>query len=412
MKAAEKAGKPDKGQEGAGLLATVPRALPALVEAQQIASRAAGVGFDWENPEQVLDKLHEELAEFAEARRRASQAELEDELGDLLFVLVNLARFVKVDPEAGAAQDQREVSPALRLHRTKVGGTRQQTGGIQHSGNGGAMAGSEAVIEIRQLSQLDEFAEVLRLQQVIWGFADVELLPLRFLVVVSKVGGHVFGALWIWRSPRPRWRRRFRLRSRILAQLFRHHSLPWSGSVSRSQASSRPGVRICTAICWACCPHITTPESGGRLLRQREEALSRGIELIEWTFDPLELKNAYLNIQRLGVIVRRYSENQYGVTHSPLHGGLPTDRCIAEWWLACSPRVRATLAEEKVEHHPVDRIAYPADIARIRSQEPQRAREIQETNAERFLDAFGRGLAVTGFERSETEGTYLLEPWQ
>jgi MazG family protein len=82
-----------------GLLGGVPRALPALVEAQQIASKAAGVGFDWENAEQVLDKLHEELAEFAQARRNAAQDELEDELGDLLFVLVNLARFVKVDPE-------------------------------------------------------------------------------------------------------------------------------------------------------------------------------------------------------------------------------------------------------------------------------------------------------------------------
>ena len=70
-----------------------------LVEAQQIASKAAGVGFDWENAEQVLDKLHEELAEFAQARRNAAQDELEDELGDMLFVLVNLARFVKVDPE-------------------------------------------------------------------------------------------------------------------------------------------------------------------------------------------------------------------------------------------------------------------------------------------------------------------------
>src|SRR5258708_18927291 len=86
-------------KKAAGLLGGVPRALPALVEAQQIASKAAGVGFDWENAEQVLDKLHEELAEFAQARRNAAQDELEDELGDMLFVLVNLARFVKVDPE-------------------------------------------------------------------------------------------------------------------------------------------------------------------------------------------------------------------------------------------------------------------------------------------------------------------------
>jgi tetrapyrrole methylase family protein/MazG family protein len=91
--------KKEKGKEDQTLLGSVPRALPALVEAQQIASRAAGVGFDWENPEQVIDKLHEELAEFDQARRNASQPELEDELGDLLFVLVNLARFVKVDPE-------------------------------------------------------------------------------------------------------------------------------------------------------------------------------------------------------------------------------------------------------------------------------------------------------------------------
>ena len=88
-----------KGRHGDGLLAGVPRALPALIEAQQITSRAAGVGFDWENPGQVLEKLHEELAEFDEARRRGAPEEMEDELGDLLFVLVNLARFVKVDPE-------------------------------------------------------------------------------------------------------------------------------------------------------------------------------------------------------------------------------------------------------------------------------------------------------------------------
>jgi MazG family protein len=91
--------KKDKGREEQSLLGGVPRALPALMEAQQITSRAAGVGFDWEKPEQVIDKLHEELAEFDEARRNTSQAELENELGDLLFVLVNLARFVKVDPE-------------------------------------------------------------------------------------------------------------------------------------------------------------------------------------------------------------------------------------------------------------------------------------------------------------------------
>jgi MazG family protein len=86
-------------KQGTGLLGGVPRSLPALVEAQKITSKAAGVGFDWENAGQVLEKLQEELAEFAEARRNAVHDELEDELGDMLFVIVNLARFVKVDPE-------------------------------------------------------------------------------------------------------------------------------------------------------------------------------------------------------------------------------------------------------------------------------------------------------------------------
>jgi MazG family protein len=96
VKAAE---RKKKGKEEDSLLAPVPRGMPALVEAQQIASRAAGVGFDWENAEQVIEKLHEELGELDEARRAGSPEELEGEIGDLLFVLVNLARFVKVDPE-------------------------------------------------------------------------------------------------------------------------------------------------------------------------------------------------------------------------------------------------------------------------------------------------------------------------
>jgi len=95
VKATEKAGQ----GKAESMLAGVPRILPALVEAQQITSRAAQVGFDWEKPEQVLNKLQEELSEFAEARHGGSQADLENELGDMLFVLVNLARFVKVDPE-------------------------------------------------------------------------------------------------------------------------------------------------------------------------------------------------------------------------------------------------------------------------------------------------------------------------
>jgi len=101
IKATEKSAKP----KPKGLLGGVPRSLPALMEAKQIASRAAGAGFDWNNVEEVLEKLREELAELDEARKRLSQEKhgsqeaLQDEIGDLLFVIVNIARFLKVDPE-------------------------------------------------------------------------------------------------------------------------------------------------------------------------------------------------------------------------------------------------------------------------------------------------------------------------
>jgi predicted GNAT superfamily acetyltransferase len=242
------------------------------------------------------------------------------------------------------------------------------------------------VIEIRQLRQFEEFAEAVRLQQTVWGFADSEMLPLRSFVVYGKIGGQLFGA--------------------------------YDGDEMVGFLIAVPGIKpgprpYLHSHMLGVLPAWRNAGIGRRLkLRQREEALERRIELIEWTFDPLELKNAFFNLERLGAVVRQYAENQYGVTDSPLHGGLPTDRCIAEWWIG-SPRVRAVLAGEAVARRPeaAERIVFPSDMARIRSEEPGRAREIQRINGEKLQRAFERGLAVTGFERSETEGSYLLEPW-
>jgi predicted GNAT superfamily acetyltransferase len=131
----------------------------------------------------------------------------------------------------------------------------------------------------------------------------------------------------------------------------------------------------------------------GRMLKmaQREDALARGITLIEWSFDPFEAKNAYFNVERLGAIVRHYVPNMYGHTASPLHGDLPTDRCIAEWWIAEQiPTIQA-----------VARVALP----------PHKTRESQHELAREFQRHFVDGLAVTGFERSGESGTYLFSPW-
>ena len=251
------------------------------------------------------------------------------------------------------------------------------------------MAGSEAQvapIEIRQLFDHEEFEDVVALQKTIWSFADAELLPLRFLVVVSKVGGHVFGA---YDGPR---------------------MIGFCFAIPGIKPDGRPYLH---SHMLGVLPEYRNAQVGRRLkLHQRDDALARGIALIEWTFDPLELKNAYLNIERLGAIVRVYKENQYGTTSSPLHGGLPTDRCIAEWWID-SPRVHSIFSGPRSRPAATaGRISYPADIDAIRQQDTARARAIQQANARLFLDAFERGLAVTGFERTAAEGTYLLEPWQ
>jgi len=249
------------------------------------------------------------------------------------------------------------------------------------------MAGSEALIEIRPLFQLDEFAEVVRLQGAIWGFDPTDLLPMRFMVVLTKVGGQVFGAY---------------NGDRMIAFCF---------AMPGIKAGPKPYLH---SHMLGVLPDYRDSGIGRRLkFRQREDALARGIELMEWTFDPLELKNAFFNIERLGAIVRRYVPNQYGITASPLHGGIPTDRCYAEWWLD-SPRVKAKVRQAAGLSGAAERerITYPADIARVRAEDPKCAREIQRANAEKFRDAFARGLAVTGFERGEKQSSYLLEPWQ
>lgn len=242
------------------------------------------------------------------------------------------------------------------------------------------------MVEIRKLGRHAEFAEAVKLQQEIWGFADIELLPLRLFVVADKIGGQVLGA---FDGPR------------MVAFCLAIPGLKPSGKYYLH--SHMLGVL----------PAYRNSGLGRQMkLKQRDEATARGIELIEWTFDPLELKNAYFNIERLGAIVRRFVPNQYGTTSSYLHTGLPTDRCTAEWWIQ-SPRVEAACAGDRSESAAIiERIEVPAAISDLRRSDPAKARDIQSGVAKKFDKYFAGGLAVIGFEKSETAGTYLLGQWE
>ena len=243
------------------------------------------------------------------------------------------------------------------------------------------MAGSQTqrhIIETRAITQVAEFAEAVRLQKLIWGFEETELIPVRLFVTAAKIGGQVFGAFE---------------GDRMIGFCL---SIP----------GIKPGGKMYLHSHMLGVVEEYRNSGIGRMLKleQRADALARGIPLIEWTFDPLEIKNARFNIERLGAIVRRFVLNQYGTTSSPLHGGLPTDRCIAEWWLA-SPRVEAILAG-RTPHRPAiaARITVPAD--------PPRTRELQRRLSDAFVGHFSKGLAVVGFECAGEAGTYLLAPWQ
>ena len=219
---------------------------------------------------------------------------------------------------------------------------------------------------VRALSGHAEFAEAVRLQKVIWGFPDLELLPVRFFVVASRIGGQTLGA--------------------------------FDGTRMAGFLLAIPGIKKDSGM-----PYLHSHMLGvlsdyrnagvGRALKsaQREDALSRGISLIEWSFDPFEAKNAYFNLEVLGAIVRTYIPNMYGLIAGPLNAGLPTDRCIAEW----------RIAESRTKTQAAFHVSLP----------PQKTRESQESLARELQQHFADGLAVTGFERSGETGAYLLSPW-
>lgn len=242
------------------------------------------------------------------------------------------------------------------------------------------MAGGEITVSV--LDTQPQFSDAVDLQRVIWGFADIELLPVRLFVVATKVGGQVLGAFD---------------GERMIGFCL---AIPGLKAGGKSYLHSHMlGVL----------PEYSNRGVGRALkLFQREEALARGVELIEWTFDPLETKNAYFNLERLGAIIRRYVPNQYGTTSSPLHGGLPTDRCIAEWWID-SERVHATVNGRPAARPAIEAsIVVPNNIGELKKLDPKQAREIQHGIGERFQKLFAMGLTVIGFERTDESGNYLL----
>lgn len=239
-------------------------------------------------------------------------------------------------------------------------------------------------IIVRECQTLEEFHSCVDLQREIWGEKDLEVEPATMFVVAAHTGGQVLGAF-----------DGNRLIGYTLAVVGLRDGVPYLHS-------HMTGV------------HRDYRDRGvGRMLKlfQRDEALGRGIRLILWTFDPLEIRNAHFNLNRLGAICRKYFPNLYGITTSPLHRGLATDRLLVEWQLD-SPRVVSAignLAKDPSEAPAI--IELPADLERWQREDSAEVAKVQGRLREEFTKWFDKGYAAVALRTGPGNRAYLLSPW-
>jgi predicted GNAT superfamily acetyltransferase len=227
---------------------------------------------------------------------------------------------------------------------------------------------------IRPLTEVSELHQCVDLQRQVFGATEVDLFPVRSYIVLNSIGGLILGAIE---------------NDRVVAYL-----------------STMPAIRDGNPYWYSQVMAVSSDHWNSGLasklkLAQRDEARKRGIHCIEWTFDPLESKNAHLNIAKLGVIVRRYHVNYYGRIESRLHAGLDTDRLVAEWWID-EPRVPI--------QGDIRRVYIPADVQSLKKQSPQSAQDVQLRVREQFLKNFQDDYFVAGFARKDEWSEYLFLP--
>jgi len=269
-------------------------------------------------------------------------------------------------------------------------------------------------VEFRDLKTLDEFAAVVDLERWIWGPDYDDVVPVPILAVTVKRGGILVGAF---------------ADDRLIGFVY---SIPAVRDGKSTQWSHMLGVA----------EQYRNRGLGHRLkLLQRERALALGVDLIEWTFDPMQATNAHLNFTKLGVVAQEYELNVYGESASPLHRGNPTDRFVGEWWIREAHVVRriaarnspARNANRLTEVRPINRarasgewlessdldltLAEPRVTAEIPmgftdmlSRAPDRAMEWRLATREIFTTYFARGYRAVDFflDRGARKGAYLL----
>jgi predicted GNAT superfamily acetyltransferase len=241
---------------------------------------------------------------------------------------------------------------------------------------------------IRVCNSLEDYEQCMELQRAVWHLEDIDITPLRIYVISQNAGGFTLGAF----SPE----------GKLVGFL---HTLPAVGENREMSYYSHMLAVI---------PELQNSGLGSELkLRQRERAIENKIRYIVWTFDPLQSRNANLNINKLGCIVRRYKVNFYGRLGSVFDADVESDRLMAEWWVI-SPRVEAAIAGERPpvpEGAPF--VEVPYNIGEVRSRDLEEGKHWRYKTREEFQNMLGRGLVCTAFERGGEDrlSRYYFSPW-
>ncbi|SEC58012.1 Predicted acetyltransferase, GNAT superfamily [Terriglobus roseus] len=236
-------------------------------------------------------------------------------------------------------------------------------------------------LRIARLTTQEEFEACVDLQQQTWQYSAGEILPRRVFFLAEKLGGHALGA--------------------------------YDGDklvgFNLGLPAQRRGMGYIHSQMLAVLPEYRNSGLGRRMkLAQRELAIEQGIQVIEWTYDPLEIKNAFFNLSRLGAISRRYVPNFYGASSSPLQGGLPTDRLYAEWWVK-SAHAERVMARQPFTERVLERLSVPAQIYAWKAEGDRRAQKTQTVLRGRLQQYFADGLCIIGYDReADGAGLFLL----
>lgn len=242
-------------------------------------------------------------------------------------------------------------------------------------------------LEIRECVTLEELAECVQLQRDVFALPEVELSPVRHLIVTKNAGGFTLGAF-----------DGDRLAGFVL-------SVPAFMRGERAFYSHMTGVRaeyqshgVGAALKW----------------EQRARALAEGVRFIKWTFEPVKAKNAHFNLNKLGAVVREYQVNFYGKDYTTSaqiskEFGLASDRLIAEWQLD-SEKVSCLAAGEDwtEDGEPAVEIAIMSDWMSLVESDAQLALSEQLRIRAEFRSAFDQGLVAKAFDRDGASPKYLL----